>query len=638
MFKKLISNLPFNPSLLDQTNFYLKRLRQETAIRRIGFFLISLSFIVQLLAVMYPAQKSLAASPNDIYSGITDKNSLVQAWDNNAHNVRVIYSKFGITRANISAATSVTVVSKQGSGLWSVGRMPLSQFGINSKDWGEREIDLGDYSIFQRPLHAWDAGGSVSYPAFHGTNQYGIDFWILKTCGNPTFKGPYLPSPPRPELEIHKTRTSPAAVKPGDYIDYTIEYRNAKKDSLASNVKVIDNLNNELQFVSLEDKTSQSDDPLVISIPGEMGYRAIPFKSMLRVKVKDTVFDGEIICNQAFIDSDDTGRQASPEKPCVTVSKPKKTSTPTPTPTPVTPTPTTPPPPPAVIPPNGTCIATLSSASASSIYLTTTAYVQNAKVLGYSFDVDSNGSVDYNDSSSATSYQKLISGLSPGFHSFLVYVQVEGTDGQKIQSQACEAEINLSETPRVTLSKAVTNITQNISNASNTTVRSGDVLEFKLTTTNVTSSDYPNYQASDYLGDVLQYAEIIDSASLSDQGISLGSDNYLRWSLNNLKAHTSDIKTIRVKVKEIIPTTNTPSNISPDYDCRISNDYGNEVLMNVECPLVKEVAKNATALPNTGPGTTVIIGFMVTAVVGYFFARAKIMAKEVEVIKDSYSA
>src|SRR4051812_1566367 len=102
MFKNLLSNLPFNPSLLDQVSFYYGRLRSEAAIRRLGFVLIVAAMAVQFFAALYPPQQSLAASPNDVLDGITDKNSILKAWDANTHHVRDIYSKFGITRQNIA--------------------------------------------------------------------------------------------------------------------------------------------------------------------------------------------------------------------------------------------------------------------------------------------------------------------------------------------------------------------------------------------------------------------------------------------------------------------------------------------------------------------------------------------------------
>jgi hypothetical protein len=183
----------------------------------------------------------------------------------------------------------------------------------------------------------------------------------------------------------------------------------------------------------------------------------------------------------------------------------------------------------------------------------------------------------------------------------------------------------------------VTNVTRG-GDANSTTVHNGDILEFKLVTENVTSTDYKNYAGQDYLGSVLQYADLADPSQITLQDMTLDSQNNLHWKLPNLAAHTSDVKTIRVKVKDNIPLTNSPSKLSPDYNCSFSNDYGNEVTMNVDCPAAKSVEQTATALPNTGPGTTMAIAAAVAVVAGYLFSRSRIMAKELLIIRDEYLA
>ena len=78
MFKKLLSNLPFNPSLLGQVSFYTKRLRRETFVRGAGLAMLTLAIVIQTFAVVSPPQRSLAKSPNDIiYGGFTTRDQAV---------------------------------------------------------------------------------------------------------------------------------------------------------------------------------------------------------------------------------------------------------------------------------------------------------------------------------------------------------------------------------------------------------------------------------------------------------------------------------------------------------------------------------------------------------------------------------
>jgi hypothetical protein len=632
MFKKLLSNLPFNPSLLDQVSFYYGRLRQEEGVRRTGFVLMVAAMAVQFFAAFYPPQQSLAASPNDILDGITDKSSILRAWDANTHHARDIYSKFGITRENIAAIKGQkpnSTVRSTARDYWSVGYLPLSNFGISSNKWGERKIDIDGRTIYQRPLHAWDTNGSSSYPAFHGVNSHGVDFWILKTCGNPTFVGPYLPKPPKPKLAVHKTLITNSVVHRGDTVKFRLEYQNTKPDSLATHFKLRDSINSNFEFVSLEDISSRTGNAVEITRSGHLGHTSNPYVSTLIVRVKNSAADQSTICNSATVSSDQDSDTS--EKPCVTVIVPPVPIPPTPKPVPI-------PKPPVVNAPAGYCVASSSFITGSNrdFIVRTASYVQNGtQVTSYQYDVDANGSIDAKDATSQVSYEKQFKGLATGQHTILVYVDLKNSAGKTTQSKACQAQINIAEDARVNLSKSVTNITKG-GDANSTTVHNGDILEFKLVTKNVTSTDYKNYVGQDYLGSVLQYTDLVDPSQITLQDMTLDSQNYLHWKIPNLAGQTSDVKTIKVKVKDNIPLTNSPSKLSPDYNCSFTNDYGNEVTMNVDCPAAKSVEQAATTLPNTGPGTTLTIGAVVAVVAGYLFSRSRIMAKELLIIKDEY--
>ncbi len=54
MFKKLLANLPFNPSLIDQVVFYGRSLNKQALGRRLGFLFIGLALFVQLLVAFSP--------------------------------------------------------------------------------------------------------------------------------------------------------------------------------------------------------------------------------------------------------------------------------------------------------------------------------------------------------------------------------------------------------------------------------------------------------------------------------------------------------------------------------------------------------------------------------------------------------
>ena len=55
------------------------------------------------------------------------------------------------------------------------------------------------------------------------------------------------------------------------------------------------------------------------------------------------------------------------------------------------------------------------------------------------------------------------------------------------------------------------------------------------------------------------------------------------------------------------------------------------------CAGAKCIETITTAIPNTGPGTSLITGFMVTMIVGYFLARSRLLAKELDLIRADYA-
>ena len=114
----------------------------------------------------------------------------------------------------------------------------------------------------------------------------------------------------------------------------------------------------------------------------------------------------------------------------------------------------------------------------------------------------------------------------------------------------------------------------------------------------------------------------------------LDANNYLNWTILNLKANTTDVKTVSVKVKDPLP-------IRTADNCRITNTYGNQVMVNLACPspipptepppsVAQNINQAATSLPNTGPGSSVAIAFVVATAAGYFLSRSRIMARELE--------
>ena len=652
MFNKLISNIAINPSHLNQLSFYAKRLKKEESIRRIGFVFIILSMFVQIGASMFPAERSLAASSNDvIYGGVSSKADLVSKCNNNAQ-VRGIYAKFGVTCAEINASTTkLTTVNSSGN-YWSMGRTPLSNHGINGDDWGERTFSAGGTAVYHRPLKAWGSG--VNYEAFSiksGSKTY----WILKNCGNLTTIGPEGPTP---DLEVHKKLLSPASVKPGDEVKFQLTYRNTVSESVAVDFRLRDLVdNNTLEDIKMSGMNNTYDGDPARDQKG-LEYTPTLKESIVVAKVKASVANGTRICNTANASADVVGVKTSNEV-CFTV----KVSAPTPeTPTtPIQPCPYNaglkandpnckPPTPEQPCPYNQTlkandpkCVQTASGFcvvstsfigdSNKDIKVSTEASIEgNTKVESYSYDLDVDGKIDATTQTSSLTDSKEFKNLPKGTHR--IQVMVNFANGTQKLSKTCVAEIDIAEDPKLVQSKQV--IDEKGNNLEGKKISSGDKLQFKLVTKNITSTNSGSYSGEDYFGDVLEYAEISDIKELEKQDITLGKDNYLRWTTSSIKGNSEDIKTISVKVKSIVPSTNRPVSTGTDQDCVISNKYGNQVSININCPIIKRIETTTTKLPDTGPGTTVGLAFVVTVLAGYFLARSRLLNKEARIVRNMY--
>lgn len=205
MFNKLLSNLPFNPSLIGQVSFYAKRLHQETSIRRLGFFFVGLAFVVQIVAIISPPQPSLALSDNDVIrGGFASREQAAQLCRTNQQDFATILANFAITCDHVANAQVVNVRSTdENNQLYSMGRKPygkLNETPVKIKGLNE--------TFYMRPLSSWDSGHSSTYKALSLGNAFGVHYYILFNCGNLVQTGkPAAPPTPKPVAPVSTTPT-----------------------------------------------------------------------------------------------------------------------------------------------------------------------------------------------------------------------------------------------------------------------------------------------------------------------------------------------------------------------------------------------------------------------------------------------
>jgi uncharacterized repeat protein (TIGR01451 family) len=175
----------------------------------------------------------------------------------------------------------------------------------------------------------------------------------------------------------------------------------------------------------------------------------------------------------------------------------------------------------------------------------------------------------------------------------------------------------------VVLHKKALNSTQNIVNANNTTAQPNDVIVYTLSAENTGKADIDKYTFQESLGDVLDYADVVDL-----HGGNMDKNNIVSWPVEKIKAGNIAGHQITVKVKNPIPSTPVGTSNTAQFDLIMTNTYGDTINIKVPAPPIKAIQAAATNLPNTGPGATIILAASVVMISGYFYGRARLLAKE----------
>jgi uncharacterized repeat protein (TIGR01451 family) len=190
MFEKLLSLLPYNPSLAQQVSFYSRRMREEATVRRTGLIFLVLAFLVQFFAVISPPQATVADSTNDLIDGgFSSRSEAVGACRSNTKYYGDILSNYGISCDDVAAASTVTIKSTDDSNqLYSMGWNPEGSVNADThKKTNETPANLIGLprAVYWRYLSSWDTGAYSSYEVLRvvSSSTHHV-FYIMYHCGN----------------------------------------------------------------------------------------------------------------------------------------------------------------------------------------------------------------------------------------------------------------------------------------------------------------------------------------------------------------------------------------------------------------------------------------------------------------------
>lgn len=433
---------------------------------------------------------------------------------------------------------------------------------------------------------------------------------------------------PTPQIKTVKTiLNKKSSYKPGDEYTYLIQYRNTVNASIAENVEITDELDTKhFDVVRVSPNTAKISNGFLRYERGSLPFSNSYEEIKITVKLKDQISTGAKVCNASRMTASNASASASAPV-CIFV---------------ITPCPYDPTLPDSNNPnckPIVVCdvVTAVINRTTRKVTFKTTVESSNpakTKVINYAYDygdgspIKTNSSTNLSDESTHT--------YEPGDYTAKVTISYTAEDVAGTQTtEACSAPISFEEDQPVGRSKSVRNITQDKTGdaAISTTVKANDVLEYTLTTTNSQSFERTGIEIADYIGDILDYATL-DLAQLEGQGGRYDeSSKMIIWKDVTIPANGEVLRSFQVKIKDPIPSTNTPSSMTTNFDCKISNEYGNEITMNINCPLVKGIE----TLPNTGPGSSIVMTVAITTIVGYFFFRSRLLAREIEFVRTDYA-
>ncbi len=639
MFRKLVSNLPFNPSLIGQLSFYAKRMHQETYVRRLGILMVSLALFVQMFAVISPPEPTLARAGNDVIPGgavgNTDQakqGSLVNHCNANRYEFATILTHFQISCQDLSSGQVKSIRSTDyGNQLYSMGRVPYGRAGETSV------VIPGAGTYYMRPLSSWDSGGYSTYKAIVGhsgaTQQ---PFMILFNCGNLVIVGPPPAAKPPKQVTCSAIVSS---VPSGSRVEIGTAVT-VKGKSAAQYINPTDKADYGYQLINAQ-SGAEIDVQRSFGVPfGAYGLGEDPSPKTF------TLTQSGHYQFRLFIAFEGKLASGSANGSCLSDIYVN-----------------TPPPPPEK---NVVCTNLISSfgrgqkitigeevtvrGQATGQNVTNDdsveMYYDYTDTTGKVVETEKSKSIKFKDTLAEDQVSKSFKMDKAGTYTFRLSVKFNDTIVTGSKTADCAKEIIVQEpckeednddgnkdTECLILSKTARNDTKDIDNADGTVASAGDRIVYTLSTKNTSKGTTINdYVVEENLIDILQYADIenLSDGKLDEFGI-------VRWPKVNINPGQTLSKQIIVKVKNPIPSTPISASDPGSFDMKLTNVYGNTVNVKLPPNIVKTTEIATTSLPNTGPGETMTIGFVVIVFAGYFFMRSRLLAKEADIIRQEYA-
>lgn len=180
----------------------------------------------------------------------------------------------------------------------------------------------------------------------------------------------------------------------------------------------------------------------------------------------------------------------------------------------------------------------------------------------------------------------------------------------------------------IIMSKSAINISKSSVDATTTTANANNVVKYLLTVEN-TGLASKEVTIKENLQDVLEYATVVDSGG----GLYNSASKTLTWPTINLGAGEKQSRVFAVKMLNKIPATSQGQSEPTSFDCVMTNVFGNQVDVKVNCPTEKIIEHTTSQLPKTGPTENMIFAGVVLSLVTYFYARTRQVKTEIKLVR-----
>lgn len=295
MFRKLIANLSFSPSLIAEVGFYARRLKKEQATRRLTLIFMALALVVQSLAIFSPPESVNASNEQDLLrGGVYSHEDLMQRYSKNETNFKYLMTTMGIREEELKRSEPGHVASNEHALV--TGRLP--RFGTSNGElyFSYTRSDTGQEStITLSPLQLLNTSDSSrTYDAWLGQSSQLGWFAVLKDSGNIVTKvAPQGAAKQNPSLSQNITALNlsqgnvaadTVSATQGDRISYTITAKNTGTQNQLSPLAVA--LDDTLEYSDIiddggalfDEKSRTLSWPPIIMSPGQIEQRTFVVK------------------------------------------------------------------------------------------------------------------------------------------------------------------------------------------------------------------------------------------------------------------------------------------------------------------------------------------------------------------------